>query len=193
MRAGRSCRLRDTRLLRGERDQNALPGAMLPSITDTRLLRGERDQNNVQRISCQRHRIPNCSGGSEIKTVVVEHDRAATDDTKLLRGERDQNASYAAHGSTHADTKLLRGERDQNSYARRSCRTSADTKLLRGERDQNDAAVDSRERCQIPNCSGGSEIKTTWPALTRTAMRYQIAPGGARSKRQRDRACRTAA
>ena len=54
------------------------------------MLRGERDQNDMNYSREEIEEIPECSGGSEIKTIskgVV----LLLLDTRMLRGERDQN------------------------------------------------------------------------------------------------------
>ena len=59
---------RDTRMLRGERDQNDVIGVVDRPASDTRMLRGERDQNDDSYRNGTHPLIP-----------------------ELLRGERDQN------------------------------------------------------------------------------------------------------
>src|ERR1017187_5412079 len=59
---------------------------------------------------------------------------------------------------------------------------ATDTRMLRGERDQNTITRATRLLVQIPECSGGSEIKTVKEQLPLLESGYQNAPGGARSK-----------
>jgi hypothetical protein len=128
------------------------------NISDTKLLRGERDQNCRQLFKRAFKRIPNCSVGSEIKTVCAGN-WIAPPDTKLLRGERDQNGNGGGKTAANHDTKLLRGERDQNLIL-----------------------IITLFARKIPNCSVGSEIKTLFLEDCKDFARYQIAPLGARSK-----------
>ena len=123
------------------------------------MLRGERDQNLYPGIVVSATKIPECSGGSEIKTLLVH---------ALREPERYQNAPGGArskHDLLQSVVELL------------------DTRMLRGERDQNAANLLPGCRGRIPECSGGSEIKTRAPEFCVRHRRYQNAPGGARSKR----------
>src|ERR1035438_138203 len=101
-------------------------------MSNTKLLRGERDQNARRLTSLEPWLIPNCSGGSEIKTA-----RA---------GSAWQQGEYqiAPGGARSKQLPALGLHRRQN------------TKLLRGERDQNENHLSFRRPTLIPNCSGGS-------------------------------------
>jgi len=123
------------------------------------MLRWERDQNSVRDALRVPPLLPQCSGGSEIKTI-----NTAT--------------VYARHCYHNAPV----GARSKPD-ALHVGRTVAVTTMLRWERDQNDAAVAASDETQLPQCSGGSEIKTTSPMWTRRMRSYHNAPVGARSKR----------
>src|SRR5665213_2783590 len=105
-------------------------------------------------------KIPNCSGGSEIKTPAAGRQRADFQYQIAPGGARSKRGSSVTN-TTGNNTKLLRGERDQNLVPCHPAGPSV-----------------------IPNCSGGSEIKTMANNARADARKYQIAPGGARSKRR---------
>ena len=190
-------------MLRGERDQNAYIGAAAPAVGlpecsggseiktirrlagrltsgyqnapggarsklddevwngerhVTRMLRGERDQNSPDPQAPPATRLPECSGGSEIKTRAIQRAPLPTSY---------QNAPGGAR------SKLLRTiDRSQSPV----------TRMLRGERDQNNRAHAGRGPVRLPECSGGSEIKTRFGQRQSLKCCYQNAPGGARSK-----------
>ena len=131
----------------------------MASTIDTRLLRGERDQNKRAIDRFPLVEIPDCSGGSEIKTWP----RSA-----------DQRVNQIPDCSGGSEIKTAP---ELTASPRR------DTRLLRGERDQNEIRQFNADHPKIPDCSGGSEIKTGEFLLVVSPTRYQIAPGGARSKR----------
>src|ERR1035441_4290485 len=62
------------------------------------MLRGERDQNGSTTTIVLRRQIPECSGGSEIKTHRRCYVGCAVD-TRMLRGERDQYALTEVGGN----------------------------------------------------------------------------------------------
>src|SRR5665213_956641 len=105
-------------------------------------------------------KIPNCSGGSEIKTPAAGRQRADFQYQIAPGGARSKRGSSVTN-TTGNNTKLLRGERDQNAHG-----------------------FWTPARRLIPNCSGGSEIKTSLSIHRCFSLEYQIAPGGARSKRR---------
>ena len=209
----------------GARSKRALGCACLRGI-DTRMLRGERDQNRIWSSMATLLRIPECSGGSEIKTddgsrldEEVGYQNApggarskpvcwlrseSSSDTRMLRGERDQNALVhwrrwpqvipECSGGSEIKTGLVMAHFQDTGYqnapggARSKLRSISghleqrDTRMLRGERDQNQIVPSPKSKVQIPECSGGSEIKTRTASKLRRSGGYQNAPGGARSK-----------
>src|ERR1700722_11756347 len=100
------------------------------------MLRGERDQNGIRFVIVSGDVIPECSGGSEIKTKSPG---------KQLNTDGYQNAPGGARSKP---------------LPRPFPTSCPDTRMLRGERDQNGAALGVPARGRIPECSGGSEIKT---------------------------------
>src|SRR5665213_137576 len=141
----------------GARSKRASP---LTNTTgnNTKLLRGERDQNGATGAQLAGAGIPNCSGGSEIKTYFSADD--------------DANSQY----------QIAPGGARSKPYLGFTQAPYSNTKLLRGERDQNLVPCHPAGPSVIPNCSGGSEIKTMANNARADARKYQIAPGGARSK-----------
>src|ERR1039458_276047 len=104
--------------------------------SDTRMLRGERDQNRADRLGNDGIVIPECSGGSEIKTSG--------------RRGRSSNGRYQ---NAPGGARSKPGRRREDAPA-------GDTRMLRGERDQNPDLVRAGALTPIPECCGGSENKT---------------------------------
>ena len=174
------------------------------NVLDTRLLRRERDQNKAAGALTIPVRIPDCSGGSEIKTIWARRSKKTRRYQIAPEGARSKLDGRQRRVEAY-DTRLLRRERDQNSFppravcdqryqiaseGARSKRLHVkahsrirDTRLLRRERDQNAARCSRFCSPSIPDCSGGSEIKTGRLGCFTRSFRYQIAPEGARSKR----------
>src|ERR1039458_3173581 len=100
------------------------------------MLRWERDQNPYQMIPTAVAPIPECSGGSEIKTASVPRLSAWVGYQNAPVGARSKPVSNDTNGR-RTDTRMLRGERDQNSQRPEAVGVGG-----------------------IPECSGGSEIKT---------------------------------
>ena len=122
------------------------------------MLRGERDQNRDSFQASSDLAIPECSGGSEIKTV---------DFGCMKLTDRYQNAPGGARSKLRVQLRQqLRmipecsgGSEIKTGFAQAVLR-ERDTRMLRGERDQNLRDITAKGRKKIPECSGGSEIKT---------------------------------
>ena len=104
-------------------------------------------------------------------------------DTRLLRRERDQNCRRRNPSSARRYQIAPEGARSKRDH-KVIMFCPADTRLLRRERDQNSVTVVIRPGNGIPDCSGGSEIKTIVCCDGDALNGYQIAPEGARSKRR---------
>jgi len=133
----------------------------------TTVLRWERDQNHGLGAVRVADNLPQCSGGSEIKTRAGRCRRPARPYHSAPVGARSK-LNYLTEPHLLGLTTVLRWERDQN-------RLSSETTVNTG----------------LPQCSGGSEIKTEGTAQTVQPAPYHSAPVGARSKlvcseRQRD-------
>ena len=189
------------------------------AIHDTRMLRGERDQNGQSKVGSRRGRIPECSGGSEIKTGCARRTMSRARYQNAPGGARSKQKPFVTDDCA-LDTRMLRGERDQNQYRSHTMSTSTipecsggseiktgdvdsdgsdwgyqnapggarskldpllrptqlqDTRMLRGERDQNGGPAISAVHAGIPECSGGSEIKTSLPLRQKDLQGYQNA------------------
>jgi len=124
----------------------------------TTVLRWERDQNACRASTVRSSSLPQCSGGSEIKTSFQARNVQAQPYHSAPVGARSKHQATRG-GFPMRLTTVLRWERDQN------CNGPA--RLLPSH---------------LPQCSGGSEIKTPLPRLQRGRWAYHSAPVGARSK-----------
>ena len=204
-RVGHRAAYSDTRLLRGERDQNIAATQFARHGRDTKLLRGERDQNGiVRRTACSDLTIPDCSGGSEIKTTLQRIRLPMFGIPDCSGGSEIKTLMFELVPAFVLNTRLLRGERDQNVAVVRPRSLKLIPDCSGGSEIKTRPCRGTRATTQIPNCSGGSEIKTSRCSVpismddtkllrgerdqnrtrieTRRESRYQIAPGGARSK-----------
>ena len=145
------------------------------------MLRGERDQNVARSAATASCVIPDCSGGSEIKTPARLFPNVGDGYQIAPGGARSKpTEEFTADGFTIPDcsggseiktacSALLsfrfryqiapggaRSKRGRDLHNERN----GDTRLLRGERDQNAILVVQAAVTWIPDCSGGSEIKT---------------------------------
>src|ERR1035437_7177318 len=100
------------------------------------MLRGERDQNRTIPLGTRLYLIPECSGGSEIKT------QRCPGMTGFSRYQNAPGGARSKQGGRHCS---------EDDF---------DTRMLRGERDQNIPSLSTLTGLKIPECSGGSEIKT---------------------------------
>ncbi len=126
---------------------------------DTRLPRWGRDQNRNGLRDHAPLPIPDCPDGGEIKTLPrAQCPRPPGYQTAPMGARSKHNALL--HMTTITDTRLPRWGRDQNSRERYT-----------------------RNRCGIPDCPDGGEIKTHRAIRHIRSLRYQTAPMGARSKR----------
>ncbi len=190
------------------------------------MLRWERDQNDAKCFAVKVENLPQCSGGSEIKTCVAfvlrrglayhsapvgarskqKHAFAANvnDLTTVLRWERDQNVPVGLCGagtvlpqcSGGSEIKTLSARRRSPATTYHSAPVGARSKrafdaqrdpdalttVLRWERDQNNGPFVDPPPHSLPQCSGGSEIKTWWLRCCGAGAPYHSAPVGARSK-----------
>jgi len=122
------------------------------------VLRWERDQNGNITTGQDVSVLPQCSGGSEIKT-----------------NEPGACAVFCPYHSAPV------GARSKHSGGRAGSRRPLTT-VLRWERDQNARFFSSASRFSLPQCSGGSEIKTQVADHGAQREPYHSAPVGARSK-----------
>ena len=167
-------------MLRGERDQNTdregvlsrleyqiAPGGARSKLvlhhvrqpySNTRLLRGERDQNRFAGLQFRFFLIPDCSGGSEIKTLFSAR-MSNAEEYQIAPGGARSKLSFKNIARELQIPDCSGGSEIKTGHQQR--RTGADnTRLLRGERDQNSSGGFGMSWILIPDCSGGSEIKT---------------------------------
>ena len=147
-------RVSDTRLLRGERDQNAPRLDAAPAGYQI-APGGARSKRFRPRCLTTRYQI--APGGARSKPANCR--RFHQPDTRLLRGERDQNAA-AQTSANHPDTRLLRGERDQNTGGALALTTAEIPDCSGGSEIKTRCSLVIPRDVLIPDCSGGSEIKT---------------------------------
>ena len=124
----------------------------------TTVLRWERDQNATRAVAPQASGLPQCSGGSEIKTL----------DLPGWDCEQTYHSAPVGARSKHPNPTF--------------CGFSQLTTVLRWERDQNAFSFLANGFGFLPQCSGGSEIKTGPGVRSQRESAYHSAPVGARSK-----------
>jgi len=128
------------------------------NLAVTTMLRWERDQNVTASVVGPKTRLPQCSGGSEIKTD-------------------NEDTMHAYMGYHNAPV----GARSKPCTTQ-SRSVSTVTTMLRWERDQNRHPGPDDSGGRLPQCSGGSEIKTRAGTDPPATASYHNAPVGARSK-----------
>src|ERR1035437_4524155 len=145
------------------------------------MLRGERDQNTAVTDGWWPARIPECSGGSEIKTLTSCFRIPPAGYQNAPGGARSKQVGFDSNyavkipecsgGSeikTWCTSGIVSTTRYQNApggaRSKHESQTDQaefeDTRMLRGERDQNKGIGALIPVLKIPECSGGSEIKT---------------------------------